>query len=147
LEDGIFERPARLAPKPVRSLPDEQLVQDHAERVDVGRDPDGRTGDLLRRGVLQRKRPTRLLGQRRGPATELDQRRNAEIQQPHLAIAGDQDVRRLQVPMHDEPAVGVGDGAGHLEEQAQTPRDVEPFVAAIPVDGTAIHVLQRQIRL
>ena len=49
--------------------------------------------------------------------------------------------------MHDEFAVRVGDGVGHLREQPQARRHVELLLAAVHVDAAAFDVLDREIGL
>ena len=44
---------------------------------------------------------------------------DAEVEQLHPAGAVDEDVRRLQVAVHDQVGVGVGDGIGHLQDEPE----------------------------
>ena len=72
----------------------EQHVQQHAERVDIGRRGDLPAGQLLRRRVLGRERRAALsrqsgrLGRQRsaGLGIALEQLGNAEVEQLDLAV-------------------------------------------------------------
>ena len=46
----------------------------------------------------------------------VEQLRNPEVEQLELALRGDEDVGRFDVPMHDEIAVRVLDGVAKLFE-------------------------------
>ena len=70
-----------------------------------------------------------------------------EVQQPDLAIGGDQNIRRLQIPMHDELRVRVGDGIRDLRKQLQPRLQIDLLVAAVLVDLMSFDVLDREKRL
>jgi hypothetical protein len=101
----------------------EQLVQDDAQRVDVGarvhvvRDEVG----LLRAHVLEGADDLALLGERRARRVPLVQRaRDAEVDDLRLrqAVAfGDEDVRRLEVAVDEALVVRVLHALADLEEE------------------------------
>jgi len=55
---------------------------------------------------------------------------DAEIQQPHAAVSVDQDVARLDVPVHDQGPVRVRDRRADVQEQAQPGIDGQPAAVA-----------------
>ncbi len=127
----------------------EQEVQEYAHGVDVGRRGDGLASHLLRRGVVRGKRAglpreRRVLGL---PGLRFEQLGDAEVEQLHPAVGGDQNVRRLDVAVNDQIRVGVPDRLQHLEYQP------DPLVARkLPrlgegVDPLAFDVLQHEIGL
>ena len=76
----------------------QQLVQDHAQGVDVGARVDRLSLDLLRRHVCWRA--DHASGGREAVLV-VDQLRDAEVEDLGLAAVRDQDVVRLQVPVDD----------------------------------------------
>jgi hypothetical protein len=98
------------------------LVRHAAERVDVGPMVDvGIARGLLRRHV--RRRADRDAGHRERGATGSclrcgERLRNAEVGH-HRGAAAQQDVVRLDVPMHDAALVGVRKRARHVAEDRQ----------------------------
>ena len=90
----------------------QQLVQRRAERIDVAPVVDDAPPglELLRTGVAQGAQE--LSGHRQpGVAGDLGQ---AEVGDPELAPKVEQEVARLDVPMHDPGLVGVLDRQGRL---------------------------------
>ena len=88
----------------------QHLVQHHADAVDVGRRAHAVTARLLGRHVPRRPDDRR----RERIAAAVREPRDAEV--PHLdrAMAGDQDVRRLDVAVDDPVGVGVGERPAEL---------------------------------
>ena len=60
---------------------------------------------------------------------------------------GDQNICRLQIPMHDQLRVRVGHGVGDLREQLQPRQQIELLVAAVLIDRMPFDVLDREKRL
>ncbi len=94
-----------LAQRPIvvggRRLADEQLVQDAAERVEIGAGVAEPAGELLRRHVRQRAgHRARLDHRTRVAALAMGQ---AQVDDHRPAVGADEDVRGLQVAM-DQPA-------------------------------------------
>jgi hypothetical protein len=81
------------------------------------------------------------LGQRLG---------DAEIDDHRLSVAafhaGDQDVRRLKVAMHDALGVGMVDSVTNGAEQHESFRDRQPFAIAVLDERVALDVLHRKVR-
>ena len=127
----------------------QQLVQENAERVDVGRGGNGAAGDLLRRCVLWRHRRSRLVRQdgQRGLGVVLNQLGDAEVEQLDLSCRRHEDVRRLQVAVHDQVGVGVRDRRLDVEKEADARLDAEPLLVAEAIDVTAGDVFEHQVRL
>jgi hypothetical protein len=148
LHDRVLERGARVAPQHVGALAGEQLEQDDAEAVDVGRGRDRRAEDLLGRRVLGRQRPAGLLRELGLVGDALvEQLGDAEVEQAHLGVLGDEDVAGLEVAMHHQVGVRMPDRARDLQEQAQPPGQVELAALAPAVDALALHQLDREIGL
>ena len=93
----------------------QQLVERHAERVEVAAKIDGSTGStgLLRRDVRQRAREHIAVVD--VPPFVLEQHRDAEIGQEHVSGVGlQQNVRGLDVAMHDSGRVRALEDVGQL---------------------------------
>ena len=72
---------------------------------------------------------------------------NAKIEQFHLAVMPDQDVRGLEIPVHDQVGVGVSYRLQHVEKQPDTRFDTELAAIAVAVDVVALNVLEDEIGL
>ena len=77
----------------------------------------------------------------------LEQLGDPEVEQLDLPIDPDEHVRRLDVAVHDQVGVRVGDSLQHIEEQAETGLDSQRMFAAVAVDAQTVHVLEDEIRL
>ena len=82
-----------------------------------------------------------------GRVAVLEQPGDAEVEQLHLAGVSNQDVRRLEIPVHDQPGVRVRDGPRHLQEQLQPRAHGKALGVRIIVDTPAGHEFERQVRL
>jgi hypothetical protein len=71
-----------------RTLPGQQFVEQHAERVDVGGDGHDAAFELFRRGIVGRGHATAQLGQVAGRLVVAEQLGDAEIEQAHVAGGG-----------------------------------------------------------
>lgn len=92
--------------------------------------------------------PPQSLGQGGGAAIAVVQQPgDAEVQQLHAALAVDQDVRGLQVPVQHQAVVRVGHGIQHVAEQPQRGRHAHCQPLHVAVDGFAVHMLQHQVGL
>ena len=87
------------------------LVEHHAQAVDVGAavDPVRRARDLLGRHIRWGAGDDAEFGTVRPRLVEAE----PEVDEDGAAIRRDDDVRRLDVAVDDEPGVGVGQGVGH----------------------------------
>ena len=149
-ESGIDEFRSRAgfagAAAALRALAAEQLVQHDGERIDVGGRGHGGARELLRRGVLGRggtAGQARELG-RLAAAAIVEQLGDAEVEQLHRAGVGDEDVRGLEIAVHDQPRMRGLHGAEHLREQRQPLAQPEPALTAVDVDRQAIDAFERQ---
>ncbi len=101
----------------------EHLVQDGADREDVGSPVDTLSLELLGRHVLQ-SAENRPRGGRRLVRSALDepgrraQRCEAKVEQLH-AMRGEHDVGWLEVAVHDTPPMCRGEGLGHLGSELE----------------------------
>ncbi len=102
----------------VRGLVAQQLVEDHAQRVDVGRGRHHFAAQLLRAGVAQRQRLATLLRQRLVRVVG-EQLGDAEVEQLGLTVRRHQDVRGLEVAVHHELAMRVGHRVADHQEEPQ----------------------------
>ena len=104
----------------------EQLEQHGAECKHICRSGDRLAEQLLGRGIARREPWPDVARQRRDIVTAAGQQRgDAEIEQLHLALPGHEDVRRLEIAMDDEIAVGVRHGGQNVEEQPDALLDAE----------------------
>ena len=96
-----------------RNAPAEHPKQHAAERVDVGRRADGLAADLLGRRVVGAADPLvgagRAVGRRRQP-------RQAEVRQECVIAGADEDVRGLDVAVHEADRVRRAERVGDLAE-------------------------------
>src|SRR5690606_10946372 len=101
----------RSRPQVVRTSAGYELVENDAERVDVGARGERVAAHLLRTRVLRRHQP-KLAGDRNGDRTHprIQQLGDTEIKELDDAVVGDKDVRRLEVAMDDEIPVRVVHG-------------------------------------
>jgi hypothetical protein len=113
----------------MRQLAGDELVEQHAQRVDVGRHGHRFAVDLLRRGV-GRRQGAHVAARQVRLTLRLEKLRQTEVEQLRLARRGDQDVRRLEVAVHDEAAVRRIDGARHGDEQTQAGGERQPAAPA-----------------
>ena len=123
----------------------QELVGQHAERVDIGGRRDRLAEHLLGRGVFARHH-RRLRAGEPGLGSGFEQLGDAEIEQLHGAFVGDQDVGRLEIAMDDEIAVRVGDRRTDLQQQREPRAHVEPARVAPARDRRAGDVFEREIR-
>ena len=135
-----------------RRRPGEQLVQQHAERVDIAACIDIQTGHLrllgahVRRGAdhLVVLREQRLLCQlliRRLGDAEVD-----DLGHRFAVVKRDQHIAGLDVPMHDALLVGVLDRMAHEYEEFEAFFRIETLFVAVLDDGNALHELHYEVR-
>ena len=103
----------------------EQLVGDHAGRVEVGPRPDALAHRLLGRHVGGR--PDRgARGGAEGDGAAVDHRlRDPEVRDLHASVVGDHQVLGLEVPVHDVVGVGVREAGEDALEHAADLRQRE----------------------
>ncbi len=105
----------------------EHLVQHHAQAVDVGAAVDAvrRAGDLLRRHIRRSAGDDAEIGTVRTRVVEAE----PEVYEDGAAVRRDDDVRRLDIAVEDEPGVGVGQRIG---QSRRDPGRLRPVRAVIP---------------
>ena len=118
---------------PIRPLAGEQLVQQDAERVDVGGGADALAAHLLRAGVAGGEWALAARGDVRRQSTVVRIQRlgDTEVQQLDLALCRDQHVAGLQVAVHQQHAVRIGHGVGQLEKDAKPLRQRQPATGVV----------------
>ena len=136
--DDAYDVGRCAAGEPVRQAAGEQLVEQHAERVDVGgrgtASPRTCSG-LAYSGVIScRPAPSARASGRRARVEQLG---DAEVEQLGRAVGGHQDVGRLEVAVDDQVLVRVLDGRADVTEQLEARRGVEPVRVAV-VDRSAV---------
>jgi len=103
-------------------FPSEHLVTDDRQRVDVGSGVEPLlTRQLFRRHVAERADANARRGKPLGGRLEarfLDRARDAEVSQHRVPFL-QQDVRRLDVAVHDAAAVGQRERIGDLAQHTQ----------------------------
>jgi len=146
--DGLLEDGARCTRvQAIRPIAGEQLEQHHAQRIDVAFGGDRIAADHFGARVNRREHRTVNRGERRlarGFAI-VQQRRDAEVEQPHLTGLGDEDVRGLEITVDDLTLMRVLHRLEHLQEQPQPRADVESLRIAPVGEQLALHVLHRQV--
>jgi hypothetical protein len=125
-------------------------VQQHAQRVHVGRDRHLAALHLLGRGVVRRECVASELRERRavrGLGAIVEELRDAEVDELHLPVLRHEDVRGLQVAVQDELRVRVGHGLEHGEEEPHPRRSVESALPAPGGDRLALDELEHEVGL
>ncbi len=75
----------------------------------------------------------------------LEQLSDTEVEQLRPAFAGDQDIGRLQVPMHHQMAVGIVHGSANLAEELEPVVDAESMLVAVAGDRHAAYELHHYV--
>ena len=146
-QDRRFEITRMFPVERVRPSAGEEFVEERAEGIDVGGGRDGLAADLLGRGVLRRHRAE--AGPREVGPVAFEQARDTEVEELHLGAAlavDDEDVRRLEVAVDDEAAVGIGDGVADPFEEGEARVDTERPRVAVRRDRFALNDLHREVR-
>jgi hypothetical protein len=71
---------------------------------------------------------------------------DAEVEEFRFAVGRDEDVRRLDVAVHDEIPVRVLHGVGDLDDERDALAHAEPARVAPAVDRLALDIFHREIR-
>src|SRR6185436_18309686 len=90
-----------------RQSPYEQLVQHHAEAVDISVDADPPGPDLFRSRVGRRHESQAGPGLLDRGFEAFELLGDTEVEQLHRAVGGDEDVGRLEIAMYYQMAMGV----------------------------------------
>src|SRR6185369_4717635 len=91
--------------------------------------------ELFGRGVLGCQGLTDFTSQVGGLAVRGEQRGDSKVEQLNDTCRSDENVGRLQVPMHDQAAVSVCHCCEHVQEQPDAGRYVESHALAMCVDA------------
>ena len=124
----------------------EKLVEDHAERVDIGCRADLLTAHLLGRGIPRRHHTHRGAGECGAIALIGEHFGNAKVEQAHLAPLRDEDVVWFEVSVHHETRVREAHRTTNLGEEPQAVVDGETVRGAVAINRIAFHQLHRKPR-
>ncbi len=139
-----------------RPIPRHQLVQDDAERKDVGSSIDLATLQLFGRQVRGRAHHQPVAGQgcaarclfRRlvvaADASLRSQLCEAEVQQLHAPVRGHHDVGRFEISMDDAFVVGRREGIGDRNGQVEELGEQKPLGRNLLVEAHTVHALHHQ---
>ena len=146
--DDAHDVGGRAAGQPIRQPAGEQLVEQNAERVDVGCRGHGVATDLLGAGVLGGHQLQSGGSWREGLARELrvQQLGDPEVQQLGCAVGGHQHVGGLDVTVDDQVLVCVLHGGADLSKELQARGGVEPVCVAVLHDRLPFDELHREVR-
>ncbi len=123
-----------------RHVAGEQLVEDDAERVDVGLLVDALALRLLGRDVVRRAENRPGLGQ---PALHLERAGDAEVGHLRLAVAVQKHVLRLHVAVHEAVLVRERQAPRDLDRERERPIDRQrPVGRDQTLEGLAADVLE-----
>ena len=130
-------------------MPAQQAIEQHPETVHIGSRRDGPAAGLLGRGKHRREAGACVTDRRgsSGPAAAVEPDGGAEVEQLDLAVVRHQQVRRLQVGVHDAVRVHVGHRGQDVHEQPQARVDAEAALVAVVIDLPALDVFEHQVRL
>ena len=145
--DGAFQLKLAVAQQPVRRAARHELIEQNAERIDIGCGRDRPAEDLFRRRILRSQDAFLEARHRHGMQQALgsEQLGDPEVQQLGLAVAGDEDVAGLDVAVHHEVAMRVLHRAAHLQEQFQPLAHEKSAIVAVGVDGLPVDVFHDEI--
>jgi hypothetical protein len=131
----------------VRRASGEQLIEQNAERVDVGGGGDPLPPHLLRTRGRGRHHPLGGdgIGQRPIEAG-VQELGDPEIEQLGHPVGGDQNIPGLDVPMHDEVPMRVTHGLTDRPKQDQPVAEAEARLVGVPIDGPPLDILHDEIR-
>ena len=118
----MLERPGRRSIRFEGSARGEQLEQQDAEPVDIRCSRWRFAANLFRCGMRERQQSllrSRVEGKRR-VARDVEQLRDAEIEQPRRSVRLDENVRRFDVAMHHQASVRELHRARDREKQSES---------------------------
>ena len=129
----------------MRLLPGEQFIQNGAQGIHVAGGSDRLSQYLFRTGVFGSQRPARGHGGgERGVFIRRQEFGHTKIQEFGSAVGGNQDVAGLQIAVHHQIAMRIGDGFADLQHQAAAGLDGEFAGVAPVVDRLSRHILHHQ---
>ena len=133
--------------KTMRAFTGQELIEHGAERIHVCGRGDGFPKCLLGARIVRRHdwHNHRDAGSR-GEIRRTEDLCDSKIEQFGNAVFGDEDIRRLQIAVHNQILVCVVDSATHGTEQLQALTHRKPAPVAIGVDRLAVYILHRKVR-
>ncbi len=148
LQNRLFERSSRITLEPVWSLSRQQLVEHHAEGIDIRGGGDGRAGDLFGSRVVRCQSATADQRELRFLCPALRQELgDSEVEQQGVTFLGHEDVGGLQIAMDHEVGMCVLDGIQHLPEEIEPRRNRQTAIIAERRQRRTGDILQRQVGL
>jgi hypothetical protein len=145
VDHRLFEGRPRAAFAAVRPGAAQQLVQHHAQGIDIRNNAERLAAQLFRRCVIGRQRPAEPARQLGLDAPALvEQLGDAEVEQPGVALRIDEHVRRFDVAVQHLAAICVGGGRCRLRPQRQALAQTEGVAAAVGVDRLAFDELEHE---
>jgi hypothetical protein len=131
--DDAHDFRKRAALRFIRKFAGQQLVQDHAERVDVAANIHGErvAQRLFGAHVVEGADKLSQIGLARRLQVAINHTRHAEVQDLRLAGLVHQDVAGLKVAMQNAALVGVTDGIGNLRHEFQPGSGVQGMSGGI----------------
>ena len=123
----------------------EELVEEHAQRIDVRGRGQRQPLDLLRARIGRRQQP-HLRPRRQRKLLGIEELRDPEVEQLGDPVRRHQQVARLQVAVHHQALVGVLDGAAGGDEEIEPLAQRRPPAGAPQVDRLALDALHDEVR-
>ena len=127
----------------------QESEQQDTERIDIGRRRDGTAMQLLGRGEDRRTRLADAAHQRRRRCRVIafQQHGHAKVEEFDVAGRCHQDIRGLDVAMHDLVGVRICHGGQQVQEQAKARLDSEGAFVAMLIDVPAVNEFEHQVGL
>lgn len=124
----------------------QELVEERAQRVDVGRRRHRAPRHLLGARVLGRRerRQGARLRQAGGARIRIEDLGDPEVEEPHLP-SGEQDVRRLEIAVDDQVRVREGDRPADLLEELEPAFERQALRVARFGDRPPVDVLEDEV--
>jgi hypothetical protein len=145
VQNRPLERRERHAIAGERRLSREQLIEHRAELIDVGERRGRTASNLFGRCILGRHPTPRRPRDRTRGARWQRILGESEVEQLHRTVAIHQDVRRFQVAMDDEIAMGVLRRLAYRQKQAHAVFDARTAVVEVDIDRLTVDVLEHEI--
>ena len=147
LEDGVFELRGRFDLQLIGPFTTDQLVEHDAERVHIASGGQRQADELLGAGVTRGQCAAGLTGQLglgHRVAFGFEQLGDAEVEQAHLALRGDQDVGGFEIAVDHQVGMCMLHRQQHLAKQRDALAHTQALRVAPARQGLAIDVFERQ---
>ena len=146
LADDVRDLLGRASGELVGPVSGQELIEQQAERVDVGRERDRLAQELLGARILRRHRPGQRRHRRISLVAGIEDLGDAEIEQLWLTVRGHQHVPRLEVAVDDVVIVRVLHGVENAQAQAEPLGRAEAMLVRVAIDRNARDVLHDEVR-